>query len=160
MVEVDKYGRTRIKCYDILQGKFVGETWMLDSYNPEEFTYTVDRFTNEDIFFAEGAEATLDSIVGNIATISFPVVPEESIAGRVYELQVYEKDGTLVSTQRVADTYYTDQFDRRKSVTLDNLVEGKEYKVLITALNPLYSVELNREQTLRSQPLEITFTLV
>lgn len=39
LVEVDAYGRVRIRHYDGDAQAFVGETWRIDSYDPDEFAY-------------------------------------------------------------------------------------------------------------------------
>ena len=157
IIEVDENGRTRIKVYDVAQQRFVGESLLLDSYKPEGFKYTKDRFKDGDIFFADDAEAIFEGIVGNTSTISFPVVPKESLSGRAYEISVYEKDGALVSTEYIADYYYQEIYDRRVFVELENLVSGKEYKVVVTALNSLYLTDLSSETTLRSNSLAVEF---
>lgn len=40
LVEVDVYGRTRIRHYSSDTQSFVGDTWMIDSYDPDDFVYT------------------------------------------------------------------------------------------------------------------------
>ena len=83
VVEADEFGRVRVRMWNSLdQNGFYGETWMIDSYNKDEFKYTEDRYSNEDIFFAEDAEVTVKSVTETSVTIEFPHVPEESLTAR------------------------------------------------------------------------------
>ena len=159
VVEVDSIGRVKVKCWDVLQEKFVGEEWMIDSYDPTEFKYTIDRFSDGDIFFADDATVKIEQQLTSSTVLSFPPVSAESLTGRVYEVKLYEKGGALKETQYIGDDYFKDIFDRRINVSFSDLEQKKEYTVEIYALNSLYVTELNTGGTLRSQPLTLNFSL-
>ena len=158
VVEVDKNSHVRIRCYDVSQERFVGETWLIDSYDPDDFKYTADRFDADDIFFEDGAAISVDKEYSDAVLISFPPVSENSIAGRVYEIKVFDSQKKLVSTQYVGDEYFKDIFDRRIPVSIGGLTVGQEYTVEVVAINSLYTSNIASEGALRTKALSLTFT--
>lgn len=158
LLEVDAYGRLRIRIWRTVNNGFIGEEWFIDSYRKNEFTYTEDRFAASDLFFADGAKVAVYDVFDTAASISFPVVPEESLSARAYEVTVTDASGKVVSTDYLAPEYYTDNFDAKLQLKLDGLTPNTQYTVSVYAVNPLYSVDVADEGTLRSVPLTASFT--
>ena len=158
IVDIDKDSRVRIKCWDVSQERFVGEEWLIDSYDPDDFKYTTDRFDADDIFFDDDAKITVDNVYSDMVIISFPPVSEKSISGRVYEVKVFDSQKNLVSTQYIGDEYFKDIFDRRIPVSLEGLNVGQEYTVEVVAINSLYTSNVASSDALRTKALSLTFT--
>lgn len=158
LLEVDEYGRLRIRIWRTTNNGFIGDEWFIDSYRKNEFTYTEDRFEASDLFFASNAKVAVYDVFDTAASISFPVVPKESLSARVYEAVLTDANGKVVSTDYLAPEYYTENFNAKLQLKLDGLTPNTEYTVSVYAVNPLYSVDIADEGTLRSVPLTATFT--
>lgn len=158
LLEVDAYGRLKIRIWRTENNGFIGEEWFIDSYRKNEFTYTEDRFEADDLFFADGAKVAVYDVFDTAASISFPVVPEESLTARVYEVVLTDANGKVVSTDYLAPEYYIEKFDTKLQLKMDGLTPNTQYTVSVYAVNPLYSVDVADEGTLRSVPLTATFT--
>ena len=157
LVEIDADSRMRVRCWDVLQGKFVGETWLVEPWDKEDFYYTPDRFTKDDIFFADDAKVTLGMNTAGLATISFPPVPTESLSGRVYKITLKDAGGTVKQTLYKGVEYFNESKELI-SVGLSGLAVGKEYTVEVCAVNSLYTAEISSRGTLTSKPITLTFT--
>ena len=158
LLEVDAYGRLRIRIWRTVNNGFIGDEWFIDSYRKNEFTYTEDRFEADDLFFAENAKIAVYDVFDTAASISFPVVPKESLSARVYEVVLTDAAGKVISTEYLTLEYYTENFDTKLQLKLDGLTANTPYTVSVCAVNPLYSVDVADEGTLRSAPLTATFT--
>lgn len=157
LVELDAEGRMRIRCWDVPQGKFVGDGWLIESWKKEDFKYTEDRFTADDIFFSEGSEITIEKINVTSVNISFMPVPAESLSGRVYEVTVRDSAGKLVSETYAGVEYFHEYFDKPIKHTVVGLEHDTEYTVSVRAANSLYTAEIRDKGTLYSKPLTATF---
>ena len=158
LVEADAYGRVRVRMWSAMDGGFYGDTWMIDSYDKDEFEYTEDRFSDEDIFFAEGAAVTVTNVTETSITVKVPHVPAESLSARAYEFVVTDAKGNVVKKVYRSLAYYKDDFNQVASVTIDGLTAGTEYTVSVRAANPLYNYNVTADSTLFSAPLTKTFT--
>jgi len=159
LVELDAEGRMRIRCWDVPQGKFVGKSWLIESWNKEDFVYTVDRFDEDDIFFAEDAKLNIDATFGDSIHISFMPVPPESLSGRVYEITVTDKSGKQVSQEYVGVEYFNEYYDTPIKHGISGLEANSEYTVSVRAVNSLYTAEIRDPGTLYSKPISATFTM-
>lgn len=158
LIEVDEYGRMKVRIWRTENNGFMGEEWFVDSYRKDEFVYTEDRFSEEDIFFANGAEVSLDCVFSTNLSASFLPVPEESLTARIYEAVLTDKNGNAVATQQIPLEYYVDNFTTPLQIQFNDLQPETEYTLSVYALNSLYSVDIASEGTLRSKPLTATFT--
>jgi len=159
LVEMDAESRMRIRCWDVLKGKFVGKDWLIESWNKEDFVYTVDRFTDDDIFFADGSKVDIEATFGDGAYISFMPVPAESLSGRVYEITVTDKSGKQVSQEYVGVEYFNEYYDTPIKHGIGGLEANTEYTVSVRAVNSLYTAEIRDPGTLYSKPISATFTM-
>lgn len=158
IVEMDAEGRMRVRVWDVFQSKIIGETWLVESWNKESFYYNENRFSEEDIFFAEDAEVGVEALYTTAAIISFPPVPKESLSGRVYEIKLLDEYGDLISTQYKGTEYFNEDFDTPIKVSVSGLESDTEYTVEVRALNSLYTAEITQKGTLYSEAISTTFT--
>ena len=159
LIELDADSRMRVRCWDVLQEKFVGETFIIPSWKKEDFIYNERRFSEDDLFFAADNEIKMDfGLVGEV-DISFLPVPEESLSGRVYEVTVTNTEGVIVSKEYVGVEYFNEKFDEPIKHTLSGLEANTEYTVSVRAVNSLYTTEIFDENTLYSKPLTAKFTM-
>ena len=159
LVELDAEGRMRIRCWDVPQGKFVGKSWLIESWHKEDFVYTVDRFDEDDIFFAEDSMLNIDATFGGSVHISFMPVPPESLSGRVYEITVTDKDGNQVSQEYIGVEYFNEYYDTPIKHGISGLEANTEYTVSVRAVNSLYTAEIRDPGTLYSKPISADFTM-
>ena len=157
LVEMDAEGRMRIRCWDVLTGRFVGKPWLIESWSKEEFQYTADRFSQGDLFFAEGSRVTVEDVYDSGVYLSFPSVPAESLSGRVYEIQVTDQSGTVVATEYVGVEYFNEKYNEPIKHGVGGLLANTEYTASVRAVNSLYSAEITDSGTLYSQPISVTF---
>ena len=157
VVELDANHRMRVRCWDVLQAKFVGDAWIIESWSKDKFVYTPDRFEADDIFFAEDAEITLFQAFETGAVINVPSLPKESLSGRVIEAKVFTQSGTLVNTVYIGTQYYNERQDSVTRVGLSGLEKNTSYKVEVRALNSLYDIDVTGAGTLATEPLEFSF---
>ena len=165
IVEMDANNVMRVRCWDILQQKFVGETWTVESWAKEDFVYTEDRFADGDLFFADDATITIDETTAYGATISFDSVPQESLTARIYKVLVKDANGKTACERYISKDYYNEPSDPIK-VEIAGLLPQTQYSVEVVAMNSLYCSELyrwstqaeNRLPTMISEPLQTTLT--
>ena len=157
LVEVDSYNRVRIRIWDATSESFVGEEWMVDSFDPYGFKYTEDRYDNDDIFFPENAVITEKAVTATSVTVEFPSVPAESLAARVYKLVATDAEGNEVVGYRVP-AYYDGDRTAPIAMTLSGLDPETTYTLTVYALNPLYSNDIADKGTICSEALTVTFT--
>ena len=165
VVEMDANNVMRVRCWDILQQKFVGETWTISSWEKQDFIYTEDRFFDGDLFFADGATITVNETGMYGATISFNPVPQESVTARVYKVLVKDENGKVVVENYISKDYFNES-----SAPIETEIKGLRadttYTVEVIALNSLYCSELSEEEwiqkscsaLLKSAPLTTTLT--
>lgn len=146
VVEMDANNVMRVRCWDILQEKFVGETWTVASWDKENFVYTEDRFADGDLFFEDGATITTKSVGAYEATIAFNPVPEASLSARIYKVVVKDDAGIEVCVRYVSKDYFNESTDPIET-EISGLLPQKQYSVSVTALNSLYCSDLNRYET-------------
>lgn len=158
VVEMDAAGRMRVRVWDVFQSEFIGETWLVESWNKDSFYYNKDRFSKEDIFFAEDAQVSVEALYTTSAIISFPPVPKESLSGRVYEITLRDEYGDLISTQYKGTEYFNEDFDTPIQVSVGGLAKDTEYTVEVRAVNSLYTAEITQKGTLYSDAISTTFT--
>lgn len=159
VVELDENSTMRIRIWRADDNGFIGEEWWLEGYTKADFTYTEDRFSEDELFFAEGAEITTDYLFSTKIMASFLPVPEESLTARVYEVLLTDENGSTVSRQVLPLEYYIDAFDTPLQVAFDGLTPETNYTLSVYGLNPLYSADIASEGTLRTQnPLILEFT--
>ena len=158
LVEVDAYGRVRIRQYDALAESFVGEIWLIGSYDPVDFIYTEDRFESTDLFFAEGAEITVTDLGATTATISFLPVPAESLTARAYKIVLSNAEGEIISTAFLETEYFKENYTTPLTFNFESLTSLAEYTASVYAINPLYDLDFESNSALASTPLTVTFT--
>ncbi|MBR4873331.1 MAG: leucine-rich repeat protein [Clostridia bacterium] len=158
LVEVDAYGRVRIRQYDALAESFVGEIWLIGSYDPVDFIYTEDRFESTDLFFAEGAEITVTDLGATTATISFLPVPAESLTARAYKIVLSNAEGEIISTAFLETEYFKENYTTPLTFNFESLTSLAEYTASVYAINPLYDLDFESDSALASTPLTVTFT--
>ena len=156
-VEVDAHNRIRIRVWDATDGKFIGETFMINSFDPEYFVYTEDRYSDDDIFFAEDAAITKKEVTATAVTVEFPSVPKESLAARVYKLVATDNSGNEI-VGYVVPAYHLDDRTTPITMTLSGLTAETEYTLEIYALNPVYSNDIADKGTVCSEAISINFT--
>ena len=159
VVELDENSTMRIRIWRADDNGFIGEEWWLEGYTKADFTYTEDRFSEDQLFFAEGAEITTDYLFSTKIMANFLPVPEESLTARVYEAVLTDENGNTVSRQVLPLEYYIDAFDTPLQVTFDGLMPETNYTLSVYGLNSLYLREITSEGTLRTpKPLTLEFT--
>lgn len=158
LVEIDAEDRMKVRCWDVQKGEFVGETWLIESWDKDDFVYTADRFSEEDIFFSDEAEITVTNTFTNSVAISFPPVPKESLSGRVYEIKALDAAGREVSVSYKGVEYFNEDFDTPVAVSVGGLSPKTKYTIEVRAVNSLYTAEITSRGTLYSQPLSVEVT--
>ena len=151
LVEMDAEGRMRIRCWDILRDQFAGKQWLIESWNQEDFVYTVDRFSEKDIFFAEGSQVRVEQVYESFAYINFPSVPAESLSARVYEVCVQDRAGNILSTEYVGVEYFNEKYDELIKFGVSSLSGDTEYTVRVRAVNSLYTASMRARNSLSLQ---------
>lgn len=154
VVEMDANNVMRVRCWDILQEKFVGETWTVASWDKENFVYTEDRFADGDLFFEEGAMITTKSTGAYEATIAFNPVPQTSLSARIYKVVVKDGAGQEVCVRHISNDYFNEPTEPIE-VEISGLMPQTQYSVSVTALNSLYCSELNRYETMAQGRLPV-----
>lgn len=157
LVEVDEYGRVRLRKYSGSKEDFLGETWFIDSFDPRDFKYTADRFTEDDLFFAEDAEIIPEYIGADNISFQFLPVPEESLTARGYRIVLKDASGAVISSEIVERSYKTEDFTTPVKHSFAALTPDTQYTVEVTALNPMYETEYDLEGMFESEPLVLNF---
>ena len=159
VVEIDKNNHVRMRVWDLQKQKFVGDTYMITSFDKNDFTYTLDRFNDGDLFFADDAKVTVKRVTSDTVYVSFPVVPEESLSGRAYKVEVKDANGNT-HVGCTATQYYNENFDEILTTSVGGLLPDTEYTVSVYAMNSLYCWEVNNEEecgSIISEPITTTF---
>ena len=160
LVEVDAQNRMQLRCWDVLQDKFVGRTWLFESWDKENFVYTKNYFKAEDIFFADGGAVSVTPVSVDEVKVTFPPVAETSLLGKVYEITVKDSEGNTAATLHRGSEYFRADHETPLSVNVSSLVPGREYTVSVRAMNNPYSSNiLESEDTLYSQPIRTDFCI-
>lgn len=157
LIDIDAYNRVRIRVWDTQSGSIVGETFMIDSFDPYGFKYTEDRFDNDDIFFSEDAEIKTSNLTSSDVKLTFNSVPAESVVARVYKLVATDANGNEVIGY-VVPAYYVGDRTTPINATLTGLTPNTKYTLEIYALNPLYSYDIADKGTICSEAISTTFT--
>ena len=159
VIEVDKDNNVRMRVWDLQKQAFVGDTYMLTSFDKEDFVYTPDRFEDGDLFFADDAKVTVNRVTSDAVYLSFPMVPEDSLTGRAYKVEVKDSNGNTY-TEYTATEYYNDNFDTILSTSVGGLKPETEYTVNVYAVNSLFCWEINTDEecgSIFSAPITTTF---
>ncbi len=160
LVEVDAQNRMQMRCWDIYQDKFVGRTWLFESWDKENFVYTKNHFTSDDIFFADDASVSVTPVSVDEVKVTFPPVAEASLLGKVYEVTVKDSEGNVAAQLHRGCKYFLSDHETPLSVNVPTLVPGREYTVSVRAMNNPYSSNiLESEDTLYSQPISSDFSI-
>lgn len=158
LVEVDEYGRVRFRKFSGINNDFLGDTWMVDIFDPRDFVYTNDRFDNDDLFFAEGAEINVDLVTFNGISFNFLPVPAESLSGRGYKIELKNSAGEIVSTEFIEhNSYRNEDYTTPVSHSLTGLEPESEYQLSVYAVNPGVETKLNYEGAFISEPISLEF---
>lgn len=159
IVELDANNKMRVRCWDSTNEKFVGDTWLIDSWNKEDFKYTEDRFGEDDLFFSDDAKITVASNSAGKVVITFPPVPEASLKAKNYYITVTDAQGATVYEEVRPVYYYADDFTTPINVYVSGLTAG-EYTVSVKAQNPLnVGAWRSTDPALYSNPLTADFTV-
>ncbi|MBR4872337.1 MAG: leucine-rich repeat protein [Clostridia bacterium] len=156
VIEVDSHNRVRIRIWDTATQTFVGETFMVDSFDPYGFKYTEGRYDDSDIFFDDDAAITESAVTANAITITFPMVSADSVVARVYKIVATDADGNEV-VGYVAPEYYTGVV-APITMTMTGLKPNTEYDFEVYAINPMYSYNVLDKGAIWSAPITGTFT--
>lgn len=158
VIELDGRHKMRLKVWDVLQEKFLGEDRYIESYNKDNFVYTENRFTSEDLFFPEGAVPEVTNVTSDSVALEFPRTAPESLNGRVYRVDIWTADGTVVDGQLIGINYFDGKFDEKVSVEFTGLEPNTQYKAKVFAVNGLYCVDIaDFTKTYYSAPIEVNF---
>lgn len=165
VVEMDANHTMRVRCWDILQEKFVGETWMVESWDKDDFVYTENRFQDGDLFFADGATVSIKETGAYDAKIAFNPVPETSLSARIYKVTVKDEVGKTVCERYISNDYFNEPTAPIQT-EIAGLKPLSKYDVEVIALNSLYCSELNRFETMvedrmpvmQSEAIKTSFT--
>lgn len=157
LVEVDEYGRVRVRNYSSAKQDFMGETWFIDSYDPRDFVYTEDRFTEDDMFFADGAEIIPEYIGADNISFQFLPVPAESLTARGYRIVLKDSSGSVISSEIVEHSYRNEDFTTPIKHSFTALTPDTNYTVEVTALNPMYETDFDLDGMFESEPLVLNF---
>ena len=157
VIEVDSNNVVTIRVWDGASASFIGETWVVDSFDPDFFRYTEDRFDNDDIFFAEDATITEELVASTAITVKFPSVAVDSVEARVYKLIATSKVTGNQVIGYVVPEYYNISDPITITATLSGLESNADYTLEVYALNPLYSFDIASKDTIVSDPLSLTF---
>lgn len=156
LIEVDAHNRVRIRVWDTKTQNFVGETFMVDSFDPFGFKYTEGRYSDSDIFFDSDAVISEGTISTNAITVTFPMVSADSVVARLYKLVATDAEGNE-TVGYVAPEYYTGQV-APITTTISGLKPNTDYTLEIYAINPMYSYDIMDKGAIYSEPLTATFT--
>ncbi len=160
LVELDAQNRMQMRCWDIYQDKFVGRTWLFESWDKENFVYTKNHFTSDDIFFADDASVSVTPVSVDEVKVTFPPVAETSLLGKVYEVTVKDVEGNTVAQLHRGCEYFRADHETPLSVIVPSLTPGDEYTVSVRAMNNPYSSNiLESDGTLFSQPISTRFRI-
>jgi hypothetical protein len=157
LVEVDEYGRVRLRKYSSSTKDFLGETWFIDTYDPREFVYTRDRFEEDDLFFAEDAEIIPVYIGFDNISFKFLPVQAESLTARGYRIVLKDASGAVISSEIVEHSYRNEDFSTPISHSFAELAESTEYSIEVYALNPMFETDFGLEGMFESEPLVLDF---
>lgn len=157
VVEIDAEGRLRIRQWDVSANGFVGDTWYIDSYDKKDFVYTADRYTDEDIFFADDAELSVVLSNTTSATLLVPVAAAASLPARSYHVTLNNAAGEKIKSFYYDTEYYLGTDDDVK-IALNELTPDTEYSISVVAVNGLYCINNDNEnKAVRSKPITLTF---
>ena len=158
VIEMDGRHKMRLKVWDVLQEKFLGEDRYIEAYSKDSFIYTEDRFTSEDLFFPEGAVPEVTYVTSDSVALEFPRTAPESLNGRVYRVDIWTADGTVVDGKLIGINYFDGKYDEKVSVEFTGLEPKTEYKAKVFAVNGVYCVDVaDFTKTFYSAPIEVTF---
>ena len=157
VIEVDSHNRVRIRVWDTATSDFVGEEWMVDTFDPYGFKYTEGRYSDEDIFFAKDATISVDKSSETSVQVTFSRVDEDSLNARAYKLVATDKNGNEV-VGYVAPEYYTADRTSPLTANLTGLTANADYTLAIYAINPMYSYDIMDKGAVWSAPLTTTFS--
>ena len=158
IVEMDANDHMRVRCWDTTEKGFVGDTWMIDSWDKEDFKYTADRFDSDDLFFADDAKVTVTASSAGIVCFEFPRVPEESLSARRYVITITRSDGTVVYNEVIDVPYYQELFATPYKRTCTGIEDG-DYTISVKAESYWYDSDYNGEKAFSTEPLTATFTM-
>ena len=157
IVEVNAEGKLRIRHWDVASGTLVGDTWYVDSYDKKDFVYKANRFTDDDIFFADDAELSVVLSNTTSAALVVPATDLASLPARSYHITVTNAAGEQVN-QFYYDTEYYIGANTDTKVVLRLLEPDTEYNVSVVAINSLYCINRNNDKkAVHSQPLTLKF---
>ncbi len=157
IVEVDASNRTRIRVYDFNQNKFVGETYLLESYKPEDFTYNESRIADKEIFFASDAKINITKATQNLAVFEFTPVAKDSFTARNYKIVVEDMQGNEVASRYVSWLYYDEDYETMLPAAISGLEPDTEYTLKIYGVNSMYLVNITDSAKISTTPLTTTF---
>ena len=158
VIELDGRHKMRLRVWDVLQEKFLGEDRYIESYTKDSFTYTEGRFTNEDLFFAEDAVPVVTDVTDSTVRLEFPRPAADSLKGRIYRVDLWTADGTIVDGQIIAHSYYDGKDEEYISAEFTGLNKKTEYRAKVYAINSLYCSDIaDFSKVFYSKPIEVTF---
>lgn len=157
VVEMDENHVMRVRCWDILQQKFVGETWEISSWDKDDFLYTEDRFADGDLFFVDGATVSVADSTAYEANVQFDPVPQTSLSARIYRVTVTDNAEKKVCERYVSNDYFNEP-TAPITVNVSGLEPQTEYNVSVVAINSLYCSELNRVDTTAEGRLPVMYS--
>lgn len=151
MIEISEDNVVTFKKIDVYNQCYIGEDWVLDipamvnnPGNTNYWKYTDARYNNAPTpYFNEGQSVVAVDLATTSARVRFNQAMIDSYMGddiiRYYNVKVVNKKlQTLVQDYNIAADFYTSPSTRVNpfDFTIDELHEGTEYKVEITAVSP------------------------
>ena len=149
IVEIDANSVVRIQRYNLFTNSIWGEPFILDSIDPANFNYTVDRKKQavKPEFDATAAVTVLSADSKN-PLISIPQATCKDIVAN-YRIEIYQGDALVNTVYRLSETYLGDAAPETLKVHLGQMQPG-EYTLKVYATS---------SYTLHSEPITATLTV-
>lgn len=144
IVEADRDGSVRIRCYDLISHTFFGEEYYIDKVSDTStFAYTYKNRMSYDNapVFADGAEAQVVKNEKGEYILTFDKAQDKLIV-HDYKIKVTSSLGIVKYSESIMSDYYlvNDRTVQTYNLGALDLKAGETYKVEIIAVNAYYEL--------------------
>ena len=162
IVEVDAEGRTRITMRDTSEKKQIGETYLIDSYNPADFIYNEKRLEDKPFRFSDDAKLEITDAIAHKVNFTFTPVKQDCLTATAYHVYIDDADGKTVFNQYVGWAFY-DESEEDLPVEFGGIIpglkEGIVYTLTVEGVNSGYTELISEASRVTENKLTTTFHL-